>query len=167
VRFLLAASFFVALLAAPAAEAKLPAKGGKSIVPGRSIGGVKIGMGAEAAVGKWGKGGSCDAAIGTSCRWEGTMKQGRMRFDLTNGKVSTIVIEAGQRPSTFEPVYSGPITKWKTKKGVHIGTKLFTVSKKYPRATSDGGGLVLASGARKTYFSSSGGRTASITITAG
>jgi hypothetical protein len=153
--------------AAPAAEAKLPAKGGKTIVPGRSIGGVKIGMDAAAAVKKWGKGGSCDTAIGTSCRWDGSMKQGNMRFDITNGKVSTIVIEAGQQPTTYEPVYKGPITKWKTAKGVRIGTDLRKVGQKYPKAQPDGGGLVLASGKRKTYFSSSGGRTESISIVSG
>src|SRR3954452_23318053 len=115
-------SLGVCLLGAPAADAKLPAKGGKSIVPGRSIGGVKIGMDAAAAVKKWGKGGTCDTAIGVSCSWEGTMKQGSLRFDLTGGKVSTIVIEAGQKPKTFDPVYKGPITKWKTSKDVRIGT---------------------------------------------
>jgi hypothetical protein len=150
-----------------AADATLPAKGGKSIVPGRSIGGVKIGMDAAAAVKKWGKGGTCDTAIGVSCRWDGTMKQGSLRFDLTGGKVSTIVIEAGQKPKTFEPVYKGPITKWKTSKGVHIGTTLRRVGKKYPKAQPDGGGLVLASGKRKTYFSSSLGRASTITIAAG
>lgn len=153
-------------VAAPAAEAKLPAKGGKSIVPNRSIGGVKIGMDAAAAVKKWGKGGSCDEVVDElACRWEGSMKQGKMRFDIRDGKVSTIVIDVGQEPKTYEPIYRGPITKWKTKKGVHIGTTLFKVAKKYPKATPDGGGLVLASGKRKTYFSSSGGRTATITIT--
>jgi hypothetical protein len=155
-------------IAAPAAEAKLPAKGGKSIVPGKSIGGVKIGMDAAAAVKKWGKGGSCDTTIGASCRWEGSMKQGSMRFDLDrNGKVSTIVIEAGQKPVSFEPVYKGPITKWKTSKGVHIGTTLRTVGKKYPKAKPDGGGLALQSGRRTTFFSSSLGRTETITIAAG
>ena len=149
------------------ADAKLPAKGGKTIVPGSSIGGVRIGMDAEAAVKKWGKGGSCDTAIGVSCRWDGSMKQGSMRFDVTNGKVSTIVIEAGQKPTTFEPVYKGPITKWKTSKGVHIGTTLRKVAKKYPKAKPDGGGLALSSGKRTTFFSSSGGRTESISIVAG
>src|SRR3954468_13621602 len=130
------------LVVAPAAEAKLPANGGKSIVPGRSIGGVKLGMDAAGAAKKGGEGGWGDAAGGLSCRWEGTMRQGQMRFDVTGGKVSTIVIEAGQKPSTFEPVYSGPITKWKTKKGVRIGTKLATVGRKYRKAMPDGGGLV-------------------------
>jgi hypothetical protein len=151
-------------LAVPAAEAKLPAKGGKLIVPGKSIGGVKLGMDAAAAVKKWGTGGTCDAAVSTSCRWDGTMKQGSLRFDVTNGKVSTIVITAGQKPATYEPVYKGPITKWKTAKKVGIGTALRTVAKKYPKAFPDGGGLQLRSGKIATYFSSSFGRTATITI---
>jgi hypothetical protein len=82
-------------------------------------------------------------------------------------QVSTIVIEAGQKPVSFEPVYKGPITKWKTSKGVHIGTTLRTVGKKYPKARPDGGGLALQSGRRTTFFSSSLGRTATITIAAG
>src|SRR4051812_29816795 len=86
-----------------------------------------------------------------------------MRFDR-NGKVSTIVIEAGQRPVSYDPVYSGPITKWKTSKGVRIGTTLRKVGQKYKKATPDGGGLELRSGKRTTFFSSSGGRTESISI---
>jgi hypothetical protein len=165
VRIWIAALTLAALAAtAPAADAKLPAGGGKTIVPGSSIGGVRLGMDAAAAVRKWGKGGSCDAAIGSSCRWAGSMRQGSMRFDLTNGKVSAIVIDAGQQPTTYEPVYRGPITKWKTDRGVRIGTALRTVAKKYRKAQPDGGGLALKSGKRTTYFSSSGGRTATITI---
>jgi hypothetical protein len=148
---------------APAADAKLPSKGGKSIVPGKSIGGVKLGMDAAAAVKKWGTGGSCDAAIGTSCLWQGTMKQGSARFDVANGKVSNIVLTAGQ-DSRYYPVYKGPITKWKTSKKVAIGTTLRTVGKKYPKAKPDGSGLQLRSGKVSTFFESSLGRVASIAI---
>jgi hypothetical protein len=154
----------VLAVSVPAAEAKLPAKGGKSIVPGKSIGGVKLGMDAAAAVKKWGKGGTCDEVVGTSCRWDGTMKQGSLRFDVTDGRVSTIVIEAGQNPKNYYPVYKGPITKWKTSKKVRIGTTLQKVAKKYPKAFPDGGGLQLRSGKISTYFSSSLGRVATISI---
>jgi hypothetical protein len=152
---------------APAADARLPPSGGKAIVVGSSIGGVKLGMDAAAAVKKWGKGGTCDAAIGLTCRWDGSMKQGSVRFEVTDGKVSTIVIEAGQRPTTYEPVYSGPITKWKTPKGIGIGSPLRRVAKKYPKAKPNGGGLELRSGKRTTFFGSSGGRAESISIVAG
>jgi hypothetical protein len=154
-------------VAAPAADAKLPAKGGKTIVPGSSIGGVKLGMDAEAAVKRWGKGGTCDTALASSCRWDGSMKQGGLRFEQVGGKVSSITIEAGQEPTTCEPVYRGAITKWKTSKGIRIGSAMRRVAKKYPKAKPDGGGLVLASGKRRTYFSSSGGRAESISITTG
>jgi hypothetical protein len=92
------------------------------------------------------------------------MKQGSLRFDVTNGKVSTIVINAGQNPKNYYPVYKGPIIKWKTSKKVGIGTTLQKVAKKYPKAFPDGGGLQLRSGKIATYFSSSLGRVASITI---
>jgi hypothetical protein len=153
-------------IAAPAADAKLPSSGGKRIVPGRSIGGVKLGMDAAAAVKQWGKGGSCEAAIAPSCTWAGSMKQGSLRFDVTDGKVSNIVIEAGQAKN-FEPVYRGPITKWKTSKRIGIGSTLRKVAKKYRKAKPDGGGLLLQSGKRRTFFSSSLGRTATIAIDAG
>jgi fermentation-respiration switch protein FrsA (DUF1100 family) len=135
------------------------------IVPGRSIGGVTVGMDAMAAVKKWGPGGSCATAIGVSCRWDGTMKKGKARFDVVNGKVSNIVLEAGQKPGNFYPVYKGPITKWKTSKGIGIGSYLRTVGKKYPKAKPDGSGLLLQSGKRQTFFESSLGRVASIAVT--
>jgi hypothetical protein len=159
----LAASLIALAACAPVADAKLPPKGGKLIVPGRSIGGVKIGMKAEDAVKKWGKGGSCDEVIGVSCRYDGTAKQGSARFDLRDGKVSGIVLECGQKASG-ECVYKGPITKWKTKKKIGIGSSLRRVLKAYPKATPDGGGVELATGKRVTFFSSSGGRTARIEI---
>jgi hypothetical protein len=86
---------------------------------------------------------------------------------VTNGKVSTVTIEAGQRPTTYEPVYSGAITTWKTSKGIRIGSTLRKVAQKYPKAKPGGGGLTLASGKRRTYFSSSGGRVETISVTTG
>jgi hypothetical protein len=82
-----------------------------------------------------------------------------------NGKVSNIVLEVGQKPGNFFPVYKGPITKWKTSKGIGIGSTLRKVGKKYPKAKPDGSGLLLQSGRRQTFFESSLGRVASITVT--
>src|SRR4051794_452548 len=105
-------------VAPAAADAKLPAKGGKLIVPGVSIGGVKLGMKAEDAVKKWGKGGSCDeTTVGAvSCRYDGTSKQGTARFDIgRDGKVTNIAFESGHK-ADGTAIYKGPITKWHTKK---------------------------------------------------
>jgi hypothetical protein len=165
-RFALTFAAVALAVTAPGADAKLPPGGGKTIVPGRSIGGVKPGMDPEAAVKKWGKGGTCDAAIGPICEWKGSMRQGSLRFEVTNGKVSNVVIEAGQA-ANFDPVYKGPITKWKTSKGIRIGSTLRKVGKKYRKAKPDGSGLLLQSGKRRTFFASSGGRTESIAIDAG
>jgi hypothetical protein len=152
------------LVVVPAAEAKLPSPPTKLIVPGRSIAGVKLGMKAEDAVKKWGKGSECDEVVGVSCHWRGTMKQGSARFDVRDGKVYSITITAGQKPVTFDNVYRKPLVKWKTAKKVGLGTSLYTVGKKYKKAKPDGGGLALSSGKRETLFSSSGGRVASLIV---
>jgi hypothetical protein len=154
-------------LAPAAAQAKLPSPSTKRIVPGRSIGGVKIGMGAAAAVKRWGPGGSCAATIGPSCTWAGSMKQGQASFEVTDGRVTSIRLESGQKPTTYYPVYRGPITKWKTAKRIGIGSALRAVVKAYPKATPNGSGVELKTGKRRTLFESSLGRTKSITIVSG
>jgi hypothetical protein len=161
-------TFVILAAAAPAAEAKLPPKGGKLIVPGRSIGGVKLGMKAEDAAKKWGKGGSCDeTTVGAvSCRYDGSAKQGTMRFEIgRDGKVSAIYMECAHK-SDGTAIYKGPITKWHTKKGIRIGSSLRKVQKKYPKSQPDGGGLALTTRKSTTFFASSGGRTYQIAIVA-
>ncbi len=149
------------LLPAAAADAKLPKSG--EIVIGKGVAGVKLGMKPEDAVKKWGKGGSCDEVVSDDCRWEGA-NGSTIRFEAREGKIVTIVIRAGQR-ANGTPVYSGPITKWKTSKGVGIGTALATIQKKYKKAQPDGSGVSIVSGKRTTGFESSGGRAFSIYIT--
>jgi hypothetical protein len=159
----------VLAFAVPAdAIAKLPAKGGKLIVPSSSIGGVKLGMKASVAAKKWGKGGSCDeSTVGAlSCRYDGTAKEGTARFDIDrDGKVVAIYFESGHKQDGTA-IYKGPITKWHTKKGIRIGSLLRKVQKKYPKAKPGGGGLVLTTRKSSTFFDSSGGRTYRISIVA-
>jgi hypothetical protein len=156
-----------ALLLVPAgAGAKLPSPTTKRIVPGRSIGGVKLGMEAKTAVEKWGPGGTCAEAIGNSCSWQGTPRQGAAVFIVEDGRVASVHIEVGSKPNDL-PAYSGPITKWKTAKRIGIGSRLRSVTKAYPKARPDPSGVVLRSGGRRTLFESSLGRVASITIDRG
>lgn len=150
-------------LPAATADAKLPSPSSKRIVPNRSIGTVKIGMPAETAVKKWGPGGSCAETIGSTCRWSGTTKQGSASFDVVDGEVSGITLRVGQKPS-YEPAYSGPITRWKTSKRIGIGSTLKKVVKAYPKARSNGGGVEIRSAKQRTLFDSSGGRVAAISI---
>jgi hypothetical protein len=152
------------LVAAGTAGASLPSPKSKTVVPGRSIGGVSIGMAAQAAVKAWGKGGSCDAAIGAECRWSGTPKQGSAYFDVgRNGKVTNITLQVGQKPNGV-PIYKGPILAWKTSKNIGIGATLRDVLKAYPKAQANGGGVGITSGKRDTQFDSSGGRVARLSI---
>jgi hypothetical protein len=152
------------LVAAGTADAGLPSPKSKTIVPGRSIGGVRLGMPAQAAVKAWGKGGSCDTAIGVECRWSGTPKQGSAYFDLRNGSVVSITLQVGQKPNGI-PIYNGPILAWKTSKHIGIGATLQKVLKAYPKARPNGGGVGITSGKRQTLFDSSGGRVARLSIT--
>jgi hypothetical protein len=160
-----AAAATLALAAAPpAAQAKLPSPATMRIVPGSSIGGVKLGMRASTAVKTWGRGGTCAKRIDAVCTWQGTPRQGTALFTVDHHRVTSIRIEVGQRPDDH-PAYSGPITKWKTAKGIGIASRLSAVKKAYPRVEPDGSGLTLSSsGRRRTLFESSLHRVASITI---
>jgi hypothetical protein len=156
-------------LAVPAdASAHLPVKGGKLIVPGKSIGGVRLGMKAERAANVWGKkGGSCSqTTVGAvSCRYDAG-KQGTARFDIgSDGKVNAIYLESGHK-SDGTAIYKGVITKWHTKKGIQIGSSLQKVLKKYPKAQPDGGGVEIATPKSTTFFAGSEGRTYRIAIVA-
>jgi hypothetical protein len=158
-----AAILAVAILAvAPAAaEAKLPSPKSKVIVPNKSIAGVRIGMDAAQAVKLWGAGSNCDAAVSNACIW--TAKLGTARFDVSGGKVAAIHIEAGQKESG-ESIYRGPLTGWKTKKKVGLGTQLNVVARKYKKAKATGGGLQIDGKRLATYFDSSGGRVARLSV---
>jgi hypothetical protein len=159
----------VVALAAPAdASAHLPLKGGRLIVPGKSIGRVKLGMTAERAANTWGKkGGSCSkTTVGAvSCRYEAG-KQGSARFDIgSDGKVQAIYIESGHK-SDGTAIYKGAISQWTTVKGIGIGSSLQRVVKKYPKAKPDGGGVEIATAKSTTFFAGSEGRTYRIAIVA-
>jgi hypothetical protein len=148
---------------APSAFAKLPSPNTMRIVPGKSMGGVRIGMDAAKAVAVWGKGGTCDQVVGASCQWTGTMKQGSASFEVVNNKVSQLRLEAGQK-ANFESVYRVPLTRWKTVKGIGLGSTLRRVLRKYRRAKTTGGGVELRSGSLTTFFDSSQGRVSRLSI---
>lgn len=157
------AACLLLLAAAPAAHAALPKPKSTQIKPGSSIAGVKYGMDAQKALAIWGAGSNCvEAAVGR-CTWEGTAKQGRAYFEVRDGKIAEVGIEIGQKPNG-EPIYSGPLTKWKDRKKIGLGSTQQATAKAYKKAFGNGGGLQLNSGKRATIWGSSGGRNYVIAI---
>lgn len=149
------------LLVAPPATAALPG-GSKVIVPGTSIGGVKIGMPAEAARTKWGTGGTCDEAIDDTCRYADGAGAS-LAFEVADGKVSLVSIRVAT-DDRGNPRFRGAILSWKTAKKIRIGSPTRAVRKAYPKAKPSPSGLALGSGARQTVFATSGGRVTEIFI---
>ncbi|MDX6665773.1 MAG: hypothetical protein QOG68_1979 [Solirubrobacteraceae bacterium] len=118
-------------------EAALPKLKTKTIVVGKSIGGVVLGASFKDAKKAWGKGGKCVNEFGsTNCTYE-TKKpaDGQGQYSGTPGKkVTEIVITAGLNPVGNGPVFNTPLAKLKTSKGIHIGSTAKAVAKAYPKA---------------------------------
>jgi len=149
------------LVLAPPAAAALPA-GSKVIVPGKSIGGVKIGMPAEDALKIWGRGGSCDEGIRGTCRYADSF-EAALQFDVVDGKVSLIAIRVAT-DDRGTPRFKGTILRWKTAKGIRIGSSQRSLVKAYPKVKGSPSGVALVASGRRTTFASSGGRVSEIVI---
>ena len=151
-------------LAPAAASAALPRPASTAIVPGKSIGGVGIGMTVRRALAVWGRGSHCTAAtIRRSCTWTGSGTQGTASFSVGfTGKVTGITIAAGHNERS--PVYKGPLQRWKTSRGTHLGVSAAAVVKAYPKAHSSPSGPQLGSGSRATTFTKSARRISQISI---
>ncbi len=139
-------TFLIVLLAAPAAQATLPKFSDKTIVVGKSIGGVKLGMGAAAAKKAWGGAKGC-ALFGTaSCIYrpagETQSSAGEGSFGFPGGKVTSVYIAAPI--GAKGPVYKAPLSTPKTDKGIGIGSKLAAAKKAYPKAKLSGTYLTVA-----------------------
>ena len=151
-------------LAPATASAVLPRPASTAILPGRSIGGVSIGMSARRALAAWGPGGHCTAPSGRrSCTWLGARLQGTASFDVgAGGTVRSIVIAAGHNERS--QIYKGPLQGWKTSRGIHLGSSAAAVVKAYPKAHSSPSGPQLGSGSRSTIFTKSARRISEIYI---
>lgn len=147
-----------------AASAALPRPASTAIVPGKSIGGVSIGMTVKRALAVWGAGSRCTAAtIRRSCTWTGSGMQGTVSFTVGfTGKVRSIAIVAGHNERS--QVYEGPLQKWKTGKGIHLGSSAAAVVKAYRKLHSSPAGPQLGSGPRVTTFTKSARRISEISI---
>lgn len=158
------------LAVAPAAQAKLPAPKSKTVVFGKSIGGVKLGASLAAAKAAWGTGGTCKDQIGnptlkqTKCTWFDS-KNGVADFTVTNGKVTSVTLQASYDIKKQQSRLSGPITAFQTAKGIRIGSTFKALKKAYPKA-QDGAAdtFVILSGKITTSFGNARGKISLVAI---
>jgi hypothetical protein len=124
----------ITCLAVPAAAAAhLPRAHSTLIVPGQSMGGVRLDMTKAQVFGKWGSTTNCP---GSNCIWEGPGKVGHREVALVdfarNGRVDLISIRSATRNNgAFKPAV---LSNWTTKKGIHLGSPKGKVPIAYPRA---------------------------------
>lgn len=134
------AGALLVLLAVPSAHATLPKFADKTIVVGKSIGGVKLGMGAAAAKKAWGGAKGCALFGSASCiyRPAGSTQSsaGEGSFGFPGGKVTSVYIAAPLGAKGY--LYKPPLSTPKTDKGIGIGSKLAAAKKAYPKATVSG-----------------------------
>jgi hypothetical protein len=131
------AAVALACLALPAAAlAHLPRAHSTRIVPGKSIGGVKLDMTKAQALGKWGAPTKCQLS---TCDWQGPGPAGqneRAILSFVQGKIVQITIYASFRGNN-QRYHPGTLSNWSTSKGIHLGSPKKKVPKAYPAAKSN------------------------------
>ncbi|HUO74913.1 MAG TPA: hypothetical protein VMU39_29375 [Solirubrobacteraceae bacterium] len=150
----------VGSLALPAgALARLPHPKTTLIVPGVSIGGVKIDMTQAQVFHEWGSTG----CIPGLCTWQGPGNPAhaeRATVSFFKGKVIQIDINAGTTNGTNVKFKPGTLSKWKTAKNIHLGSTRASVKRAYPAAKANNStgvaGWDLFDGIHLTRFSSFG-----------
>lgn len=134
-------SIVVVGLGLPAfASAALPKTDDPLIVPGKSIGGATLGRNAGIAQEAWGHGrGNCPPSSG-SCTYSRDNPAFGMAYfswlaipSLRIRRVIDIVINAGY-DIDGDPKFDTKLAKFKTKKGIHLGSTGHAVAAAYPKA---------------------------------
>jgi hypothetical protein len=132
----LAFALMLSLALAATALAGLPSTKHKLIAPGKSLGGVKLGGTFAAAKAAWGSGGHCSTMAGFHyCSYStGDNADGSATFSApAKGKITAIQAITGYG-SDGEPNFKTSLTKFKTKKGIRLGSTEKAVTKAYPKA---------------------------------
>jgi hypothetical protein len=163
-RLAIPSTLALGLLLVPAAGAKLPEPSVTTIVTGKSVAGVKLGMTLAAAKRKWGAGSKCGAAAAgpgsTYCTWSTTSSPQSPKLTLVaiGGKVRAITVDGGTGGAA--------IKAFKTSKGIGIGSTKSALQAAYPALGSSLGpdNPSLGSGATITSFYTKGGRIKSLQV---
>jgi hypothetical protein len=123
-----------------AASAVLPTIHNTLIVPGGSIGGITVGASLQEVNATWG--GNCVSSV--ECVWDGK-RQGCAQIAMTNpqtqldiehlgaGRVKTIVLDYLTHVG-HNPTYKTPLARFRTAKGIGIGSSINSLLKAYPHA---------------------------------
>jgi hypothetical protein len=141
----------LALALPAAASAHLPQTDNTSIVPGKSMGGVKLDMKKSKVMDKWGSA-KCQPGF---CSWDGKGDPGQKEYatvSFVDGLVVQIVVHAKFTGDNLK-FKAGPLAKWETSKHIHLGSKKSAVPTAYPNATPNKGARP---DLRYTRFSTSG-----------
>lgn len=158
------------------ASAGLPKTRTHKIVPGVSIGGVKLGQSLRAARKAWGKGGDCkDESGATVCTYSRpspfTGAEDHVSvadFVVRDGAVITIDLFANYHDAAGRHAAIKPLARFKTSKHIGLGSTEQDLHAAYPTASEDQhhSGVVLqaAHGTAHTNFGVLDGEVAAITI---
>ena len=158
----------------PAARAAVPSPANKTIVFGRSIGAVKLGMPFDDAKTIWGTADTCATTEATRvpknyCRWVNSEDGGSLTITAAStaagAKVAEITLIVGINPDSGAPVYTGAGLAFKTKDGFGIGAKEKALKKAYPKVKDEfSNTLVLKAAKSVTHFSRFKGRITQVDI---
>jgi len=157
------------------AFAGLPStKNGSLIVPGVSIGAVKLGVRKARLLTAWGPGGDCRPnTIEGGCFYSNPTRTdlGNAIFTTNNSTVDTMQLQLGSKSGDItKPNFRTSLTAFHTKSGIRLGSTAAALVRAYPKAkrTSVGSGLVdyrlIGPRRNATNFRTAGGRVSVIAI---
>lgn len=138
----------LAVLAVPViAQAALPRTSNTLIVPAHSLGGVTLGSNAKAVTKAWGKNGACEEF---RCLYEGAAPAGGtasvasvlLETPGSGGapKVTTVFVNIGDKRvgSELKPNFVTPLTRFKTSKGIGLGSTATELKHAYKGLKKEG-----------------------------
>jgi hypothetical protein len=135
-QLLLVSACLTLLLPTSLSNAALPKLKNKLIVPGESIGGAEVGAKLADAKKAWGKkGGKCGEPFGPNfpqCEYVGSNPDDGTGFLFANSKRKVNSIRIVVTTGSKKP-FDTPLAKFKTKKGIGLGSTQAQIEKAYPK----------------------------------
>ncbi len=138
-RIVAVAATALALALPAAAQAALPKTGETLIVPAKSLGGIALGANAKKVTKTWGKNPDCEyqclyqagAASGETPALGSVLLEAKST--TATAKVWMVFIEVGERSvgSTQKPNFKTPLTRFKTAKGIGLGSTAAELKRAY------------------------------------